>query len=79
MHASHEFAPYGHMNPYPIVITGICAVDWKLEYAKRLQDFLFPYILSTFQTILLRFSEGSECEIVQRVEPFGRHRTLVFN
>lgn len=41
MHTWRESAPYGHLNPYPNVIRGICALDWKLEYANLLQDFPF--------------------------------------
>lgn len=46
---------------------------------KSLARHSFSYILSTFQTILIMFLEGSKCEIIQRAEPFGRHWTLVFN
>lgn len=27
MHTWRESAPYGHLNPYPNVIRGICALD----------------------------------------------------
>lgn len=80
-HARSELYGYLHwitLTHNPTVVIGIYVGDWKLEkYSNLMQD--FSYILSTFQTVLIRFLEGSECEIVQRVKPFGRHWTLVFN
>lgn len=37
----------------------------------------FSYILSTYQIILIRFLESSECKIVHRVMSFWRHWTLI--